>query len=75
MRKPVSDRDAPVWILPGDAPTLAGLESPFYDGGPVWRVDPAAALQDGTFIKRRYLVQTTALGSVGRAGLPVVFVA
>jgi hypothetical protein len=31
--------DAHVWILNGDAPAFVKAEQPFYNGGPVWRIE------------------------------------
>jgi hypothetical protein len=39
--------DTHVWVLPGEAPTLAALESSFYEGGPIWRVEPVSPTLHG----------------------------
>jgi hypothetical protein len=31
--------DSHVWILGGDAPAFVKAEQPFYNGGPVWRIE------------------------------------
>lgn len=35
-------KDTDVWILGGDAPGFVKAEGPFYQGGPVWRMELAA---------------------------------
>ncbi len=35
-------KDTAVWILGGDAPGFVKSEGPFYQGGPVWRIELAA---------------------------------
>jgi hypothetical protein len=37
--------DTHVWILPGEAPTLVGLEGPLYENGPVWELDLASPMR------------------------------
>ena len=34
--------DSHVWILPGEAPAFLKAEQPFYNGGPVWRIELAS---------------------------------
>ena len=38
--------DMHVWVLAGAAPAFVKLESQFYDGGPIWRVELSSP---GTF--------------------------
>jgi hypothetical protein len=37
--------DTHVWVLGGDAPTFVKSEGPLYQGGPIWRIQLAAAGQ------------------------------
>lgn len=34
--------DTHVWILGGEAPVIVGFEGALYEGGPIWRVEPAS---------------------------------
>ena len=36
--------DTQLWILGGDVPMFLKSEGPFYDGGPIWKVEPAAPI-------------------------------
>jgi len=40
--------DTNVWVLLGDAPTFVGLEGPFFAEGPIWRVDLASPIRQGS---------------------------
>ena len=39
--------DTHVWVLLGEAPTFVGLEGPFYEGGPIWRIDLLSPVRQG----------------------------
>src|SRR6202171_5109101 len=39
--------DTHVCVLIGEAPTFVGLEGPFYEGGPIWRIDLLSPVRPG----------------------------
>ena len=39
--------DTAVWILPGEAPAFVKSEGPFYQGGPIWRIELASPVWPG----------------------------